>query len=53
MPYNKQTWVDLPTQSTPLSAERLNYIEEGIRNAMATAEAGGSASSEAVSFDPA
>lgn len=53
MPYNKQTWVDLPTQSTPLSAERLNYIEEGIRNAMATAEAGGSASAEAVSFDPA
>lgn len=52
MPYIKQTWVDLPSHETPLSAERLSYIEEGIEIATALAEAGGSATAEEVSFDP-
>lgn len=29
--YTKQTWADLPEQTTPLSAERLTHIEEGIK----------------------
>lgn len=33
MAYNKQNWVDLPNTSTPISAERLNYMENGIYDA--------------------
>jgi len=30
MSYIKQTWVNLPNQTTPISAERLNHMEDGI-----------------------
>ena len=30
MAYPKQTWNDLPDRSTPLTAERLNHMEDGI-----------------------
>jgi len=33
MPYTKQEWVDLPSHTTPISAERLNHIEDGIEAA--------------------
>lgn len=33
MPYNRQTWTDYPSTATPLSADRLNYMEEGISRA--------------------
>ena len=33
MPYAKQTWTDSPATTTPISAARLNYTEEGIRTA--------------------
>lgn len=36
-PYAKQTWANA-NPSTPLSAERLNYIEAGIEAAMGAAE---------------
>lgn len=36
-PYAKQTWANA-NPSTPLSAERLNYIEAGIEAAMDAAE---------------
>lgn len=39
MPYTKQTWSDTPGVS-PLSAERLNYMEQGIETATTTAEEG-------------
>lgn len=39
MPYTKQTWVDGSGGGTPLSAARLNYIETGVFNAQATADA--------------
>ena len=26
--YKKQTWADLPDESTPISAERLTHLEE-------------------------
>ena len=32
MAYVKQTWVNLPSTTTPLSATRLTYIENGIYN---------------------
>lgn len=38
MPYAKQTWVNAPATTSPLSAERLNYIESGIETAQATGE---------------
>lgn len=31
MSYTKQTWQNLPSTSTPISAERLTYIENGIK----------------------
>lgn len=37
MSYQKQTWVD-NDPSKPLSAERLNHMEDGIESAQATAE---------------
>jgi hypothetical protein len=30
MSYEKQTWQNLPSTATPISAERLTYIEDGI-----------------------
>jgi len=30
MVYTPQTWADLPSETTPLSASRLQYIEDGI-----------------------
>lgn len=30
MAYQKQTWEDLPSQNTPITASRLNHIENGI-----------------------
>lgn len=31
--YEKQTWHDLPEEDTPISAERLSHIEDGIADA--------------------
>lgn len=31
--YTTQTWENLPSEETPLSAERLSYIEQGIKDA--------------------
>ena len=39
MTYIKQNWVDGQTGGTPLSADRLNYLEEGLRVAAADATA--------------
>lgn len=50
MPYSKQTWIDLPDETTPLSAERLNHIEDGIDAATQTAEAVTTA--DEVTFSP-
>lgn len=32
--YTKQAWENLPSQETPVSAERLDHIEQGIKTAM-------------------
>lgn len=32
MTYTKQTWKDLPSTETPISAERMNHIETGIES---------------------
>lgn len=32
MAYTKQTWINLPNKTTPINAERLNHIEDGIYN---------------------
>lgn len=34
MAYQKQDWKDLPDRSTPISAERLNHMEDGIENSV-------------------
>lgn len=39
MTYTKQNWVDGQAGATPISADRLNYIEEGLRVAAADATA--------------
>lgn len=52
MPYIKQTWVDLPSHATPLSAERLSYIEDGIEAATELAEAIASPIATDVDFTP-
>lgn len=52
MPYIKQTWVDLPSHETPLSAERLSYIEDGIEAATELAEAIASPIATDVDFTP-
>ncbi|QFP96407.1 hypothetical protein SEA_MODRAGONS_23 [Mycobacterium phage Modragons] len=33
MAYTKQTWENVPSTNTPLSADRLNHIEDGIEDA--------------------
>lgn len=40
MTYEKQMWVNLPDQTTPISAERLNHIEDGIYQAQTDANEG-------------
>lgn len=37
MAYTKQTWVDLPSKTTPINATRLNHMENGIASANTTA----------------
>ncbi len=32
--YEKQTWENLPSETTPVNAERLTHIEDGIKTAM-------------------
>lgn len=32
MAYTKQTWEDLPSTNTPITASRLNHIEDGIES---------------------
>lgn len=39
MSYEKQTWENLPSEETPISAERLNYMEQGIYDAFEEAAA--------------
>ena len=38
MAYTKQTWADLPSKTTPINANRLNHIEDGIYDAAAVAD---------------
>ena len=38
MAYTKQTWADLPSKTTPINAERLTHIEDGIFDAAQTAD---------------
>lgn len=38
MAYQKQAWVNLPEETTPISAERLTHIEDGIYDADQKAE---------------
>lgn len=47
MAYTKQTWANLPAQTSPLSAERLNHMEDGIYNAATTADNAASAAGTA------
>lgn len=39
MSYTKQNWVDFPAGGTPISAARLNHMEDGIASAASTATA--------------
>lgn len=43
MAYSKQTWSDLPAETTPINASRLNHMEDGIYagNELATPSAAG------------
>lgn len=47
MAYTKQTWQNLPSKTTPISAQRLNHMEDGIydANQVATQSANGQMSS--------
>ena len=38
MAYTKQTWADLPSKTTPINANRLTHIEDGIFSAAQTAD---------------
>ena len=49
MAYEKQTWENLPSQTTPINADRLTHIEDGIFNAAATADTAASNASSAIS----
>ena len=49
MAYEKQTWENLPSQTTPINADRLTHIEDGIFNAAATADTAASDASSAIS----
>ena len=37
MAYIRQTWEDAPSTNTPITADRLNHMEDGIYNADTTA----------------
>jgi hypothetical protein len=50
MPYTPQTWADLPATTSPISAARLNYMEAGIEDAQAAAEAAPTAASVSPAF---
>ena len=41
MAYQKQVWENLPSQNTPLSADRLNHMEDGIADAWEHGGGGG------------
>lgn len=49
MAYTKQTWADLPSKSTPINANRLTHMEEGIYDAAATADSAATTAASAVS----
>lgn len=49
MAYTKQTWENLPSQTTPINADRLTHIEYGIFDAAATADTAASDASSAIS----
>lgn len=49
MAYTKQTWENLPSQTTPINADRLTHIEDGIFDAAATADTAASSASSAIS----
>jgi len=49
MAYTKQTWENLPSQTTPINADRLTHIEDGIFDAAATADTAASDASSAIS----
>jgi hypothetical protein len=49
MAYEKQTWENLPSQTTPINADRLTHIEDGVFNAAATADTAASNASSAIS----
>ena len=51
MAYSKQTWTNGPDGGTPLSAARLNHIEDGIEAAAQTADAALPATGGTVSGD--
>ena len=34
MAYQKQNWLDLPDESTPIIGEKLNHMEDGIANSV-------------------
>jgi len=38
MAYDKQNWVDYPDETTPISADRLSHIEDGIEDAADNAD---------------
>jgi len=47
MAYTKQTWQNLPSKNTPINAQRLNHMEDGIydANQLATQNTSGQMSS--------
>ena len=51
MPYTKQTWEDEPSTTSPLSAERLGHMEDGIAAATAAAEAAGAGADGASAYE--
>lgn len=38
MPYTPQTWIDKPSTATPVNADRLNAMEQGIEDAASVAD---------------
>jgi hypothetical protein len=50
VPYSKQSWADGSGGGTPLNAARLSYIEDGIEQAQATADAAGGGGVAAADF---
>lgn len=52
MPYTPQTWTDLPSTTTPISAARLTYMETGIDDAHTIADAAAPLASPAFTGNP-